>query len=676
MVETGFRVEETEVDFGRVLERTSAQKPVHLVSTGLGDLSLTMTATAPFSVDAGVELEGGGGATVAVTFDAPDAGEIEGTLTVTSPGGSVNVKLKGTSVHPLECVAAECRTSVYDLATHTCIETVRPDGSPCAPTSACLEQGQCLSGVCQGVARSCDDNNKCTIDGCAEGLGCVNGPRTCPPPAAPCRVAVCDPGSGCGEGQAPDGTPCGPTDCVRVNVCFAGGCVMMNTPDGFPCSPPTPCQGGGTCQQQVCKRPDAGVMQPELTLPIGGVPAQGRPMLLAFAGQLFGEVCGLRLPPVPLDGGVSADGGWLDGGFADGGLGCALFSYTNNGFERFTVRFLDGRERAFAHLANSGAALLDDGGLELRSLGTGALLSRYELPGPVGPKGIASSARGAPWLLAAVEDGGGAVLVRVEDGGLEPLAALDASVDRLALDEQGNAWVAGAALAGFVEAGDGGVLAEPRWFATAPSATGTLATASGYALVGSTQFIGSAPDAGLIASPGWLDDAGQPLRVHERFNLLSQGRAVVFYGRCPAPLMSCAPEDDQLRMRAFRLETGEVLDDAAIGPPRFAARVVEASMIELAGFPPAVAALVQLHADAGIASAYLQLTVGSMGDLTCPLPDNSDVAAASIGNGMLWAYLNRDGGAYLLEGYPLTGLPLGTSGWPLADGIAGQRRAR
>ncbi len=675
MVETGFRVDESEVDFGRVLEGESATKPVHIVSTGLGALSLELTATPPFDVDGGVELEGGGGVPVGVTFFALDAGAVEGTLTVTSPGGSVTVKLKGVSVHPLECVAPECRTSVYDLETDSCIQTVKPNGSDCTPTSACLEAGKCLGGVCQGVARSCDDNNKCTVDGCAEGMGCLNPPRVCPPPTAPCRVPVCDPGTGCGEMQAADFTICGGVDCDKVSWCLGGNCIIADTPEGFsPCSPPTPCQGPGACHNKVCVRPDAGVLQPDLSLPIGGAPPMGRPMLLPFAGMLFGELCGQRLPLVALDGGFDADGGALDGGFTDGGFGCALFSFTGNGFERFRVTFPDGHERAFLHLSSSGAALLDDGGLELRSLGTGELLTRYALAGAVSPKGVASTERGTPWLLEVAPDGG-TWLVRASDAGLETIASLDASVGRLALDEQGGAWVSSDTLAGYIAIGDAGLL-EPRWFATAPALTDTLATGSGFAVAGSAQFIASAPDAGLVTSPAWLDDAGMPLRVQERFNLAAQGRAVVFYGLCPAPLMSCAPEDDQLRMRAFLLSTGAIVEDVAIAPPRFGAQVVEATMIDLPGFPGAVGTLIQTHHDAGVASAYLQLSVGGRGDLVCPLPPRTDVAAAAIDNGVLWAYLSRDGGTYRLETYLLTGVPLETTGWPLADGLSGQRRAR
>lgn len=679
---TGFRIEETELDFGRVLENTSATRQVHVVSTGAGRLTLTLAATPPFGVDPGLELPGGGNVPVDVTFLAGPA-RVEGTLTVSSPGGDLTVKLIGTGVHPKDCIAsAPCHESHYDLESDTCIETVVPDGNDCTPTSTCLEKGQCLSGQCQGVARSCDDSNLCTIDGCAEGLGCVNQQRACPRPSDPCHVAVCNPASGCGEAQAADGTVCGSVDCISAHICTGGSCTTIATPDGFPCSPPTPCQGGGRCVMQQCKRPDAGVMQPELVLPIGGSPPVSRPMLLSFGGQLFGEVCGLPLAPlVPVrpDAGTSdagpsdagADAGSPDAGRFDAGFGCALISYTNNGFERFATPLGDGRERALLHVSNLGAVMLDaDGGIEVRSLATGDLrFGVFALPGAVVPRGVASSIRSDPWVVVTTD--AGSTLVRIDsDAGVEALLSLDASTPLLALDENGSAWLWGDRL-GVVMFDDAGLALAPQWQDTPDAATLTLAATQGVAFAGNTYL----SDAGFLHAQNWVDDAGIPLRVQERFTLLAQNRAVVFYRTCTRPLISCLPEDEELRLRAVSLLTGEVLDDARVAPPQLDARVVEASLLDLTGFPPGVAAVVQLRRDAG-ANALLQLTVGSMGDLSCPLPFGSDVAGAAIGNGYLWAYVNRDGGAYALEAYPLTGLPLTTSAWPLADGLSGQRRAR
>src|SRR5262249_52045713 len=157
------------------------------------------------------------------------------------------------------------------------------------------------------------DQNECTIDGCAEELGCVNATKPCPRPANPCHVATCGASTGCGETSAPDGMPCGTVDCVSANVCVLGNCITIQTPEGFPCSPPTPCQAEGRCTMGACKRPDAGVMAPELTIRVGGAPTSSRPMMLSYAGQLFAEICAL-----PVDAGA-ADAGSPDAGAPDGG---------------------------------------------------------------------------------------------------------------------------------------------------------------------------------------------------------------------------------------------------------------------------------------------------------------------------------------------------------------------
>ena len=68
--ETGFRIEETELDFGRVLEGTRPQKTVRVVSTGTAGLSLTLGATAPFEVQDELELPGGASVSVPVIFEA------------------------------------------------------------------------------------------------------------------------------------------------------------------------------------------------------------------------------------------------------------------------------------------------------------------------------------------------------------------------------------------------------------------------------------------------------------------------------------------------------------------------------------------------------------------------------------------------------------------------------
>jgi hypothetical protein len=679
--ETGFRVQEMTLDFGRVLEGQTASQDVHVSSTSQSDQTLALAITGPFTIpNASVNLPGGSMITVPVTFNAADM-PATGKLTVSGEDGGVDVILSGVGVIARDCLpTAPCRESTYDLPTDRCVETISADGANCTPTSTCLEGGQCRAGVCEGVARACNDANKCTVDGCAEGIGCVNSPITCPAPTAPCMIATCNPNAGCSQDFAPEGTPCGPIDCDAGFFCDGfGACLSLATPDNFPCSPPTPCQDIGHCVSHVCKRPDAGVMVPQLTLNVGGTPPSGRPMLLSFAGELFGEICSLPLP-VP-DAGLS-DGRTLDAGARDGGLTgdggtCALISYTNNGFERFTEKFADGRERALLHIALTGAAMLDDAGLELRSLANGAVLSRVELPGPVVPSGIASSSASEPWAVASVD--GGTLLVRViPDGGMQPLATLGQPLQLLGLDEAGGA-VMSSPSAGTVawvpSALDGGVTPAAAWAEPAPdAATATLATTNFFAGVHNRQLVRQ-DDAGIIATLDWTDDAGQPLRVLERFSLMSGLRTSAFYKLCPHPLMSCLPEQEELWLRSVSTVTGQIVEDARLAKNGADSAVVEAALLDLAGFPPGVLTLVQLHTDAG-PNAWLRLALNGVSDLACPFPPGSDIAGATIGGGLLWAYVQRDGGPWALEAYPLSGVSPSFSGWPLADGISGQRRAR
>ena len=57
-------------------------------------------------------------------------------------------------------------------------------------------------------------------------------------PTTPCRVARCDVTTGCATEEAPDGTLCGPDDCLatQVDVCISGSCVTRVRPDSGRCA--------------------------------------------------------------------------------------------------------------------------------------------------------------------------------------------------------------------------------------------------------------------------------------------------------------------------------------------------------------------------------------------------------------------------------------------------------
>jgi alpha-tubulin suppressor-like RCC1 family protein len=142
--------------------------------------------------------------------------------------------------------APACRHVEPDVSGHACVVSVAPDGERCS--DACLTEGTCHAGVCEGTARSCDDGDACTVDVCEAATGCGHVPRVCPAPADPCRAAACDPLGGCLEIVASDGTRCGPSDCVTAHVCIAGACVARPVPASAACAVSSLSAGyGHTC---------------------------------------------------------------------------------------------------------------------------------------------------------------------------------------------------------------------------------------------------------------------------------------------------------------------------------------------------------------------------------------------------------------------------------------------
>lgn len=140
-----------------------------------------------------------------------------------------------------------------------------PDGSSCDDRQFCTEPDSCVSGVCRGSERSCndalgctadrcdeatdqcvhtadhatcDDGNPCTADTCGadgscahaavpddERVTCDNG-NSCRPDS--CRAGMCTDGSDCADGcrSAADGTECDDSnDCTDDDVCGGGSCV-------------------------------------------------------------------------------------------------------------------------------------------------------------------------------------------------------------------------------------------------------------------------------------------------------------------------------------------------------------------------------------------------------------------------------------------------------------------
>ncbi|MHB8878486.1 MAG: hypothetical protein ACYC8T_32720, partial [Myxococcaceae bacterium] len=205
----------------------TARQALHVSNSGKASASVEPLTVQPFAT-AGAQLvvEGGGTVEVAVDFAPLSPGVAAGTLTL----GDFTVELRGEGLAIPECSTPNpCETSAFDVSASGCVVSIRPDGETCS--SGCLVTGQCSGGTCVGLAKDCGDGNACTTDACGEG-GCFHVPLTCPAPLGPCRLARCNPASGCGEETAPDGTLCGPDVCTAtlVDVCLNGQCVERTRP--------------------------------------------------------------------------------------------------------------------------------------------------------------------------------------------------------------------------------------------------------------------------------------------------------------------------------------------------------------------------------------------------------------------------------------------------------------
>jgi hypothetical protein len=116
-----------------------------------------------------------------------------------------------------------------------------PDGASCEDADPCTIDDRCTAGACAGASDpscACEMTSDCAAfgpdDACSGSLVCDAGycrldPSSrvvCPPPG-PCRVALCDPGTGaCSEALGMDRSPCDDTNpCTGSDACAAGHCV-------------------------------------------------------------------------------------------------------------------------------------------------------------------------------------------------------------------------------------------------------------------------------------------------------------------------------------------------------------------------------------------------------------------------------------------------------------------
>jgi hypothetical protein len=673
-----------EVDFGRVLEKTAAQKTVRLVADTRLPINVKATVAAPFGTpSAQFVVPGGADIEIEVNFLAGN-GPSMGTLFLVNADDETNVaeiRLKGLGVRPLECLPTKpCRDSKYDFATHACIESVSADETACDTQSLCLDKGRCFSGMCLGQARKCDDANPCTDDGCSMESGCVYVPHQCPIPANPCRAAVCNPTSGCADTTQPEGTPCGSLDCVTAHICALGVCQAIATPDGVPCSPELACLPAGTCKSQKCERPDAGTWIPDWTV---SLKSPSNKDLVFGAGNLFLSTCSAA-PDAGTDAGIDAgldagiDGGFdagevLDGGEqdasidaggdagpldagaldasvldasldsgVDGGL-CHLLSYTSTGFERFDYRLENNGPYEVSAVGSKFVVLNSNSGqFSLRSLSTGTQISSFSYGENVirndtvyqlDPSGTLSSVKTDAGMIPLVSLGQfGKTALNLKD----ELYTFDADAGRLLR----------------FSLRDGGVtsIQVVAPFFNALSVSGT------HVLLGH-QVVVTDRDGGLVFK---RLDAGVPFR-----SLQAQNIAAVFMQRC-RPLTSCVQYDNWLEM--YDLNTASSIAGSFIS--EFESAVLDATFINSPiGFPP-VAVVLEEQTDAGMKTVLTVLADGKR-SVKCELPNG--IKSVEWSDSRLFVVSASPDGGETLGAYPLKALQPLNSGWARPNSRSGTR---
>lgn len=637
-IDVGFRVEEESLDFGRVPELLSKTLNLTVVSTSRASVVVTVFTDGPFAVPARIEVPGGASEQLPVTFTARNTVS-GGLLTLRANEKEVTVRLLGEGVRPLTCLpSGPCAESRYEFESHRCVESVKADDSPCTPTSLCQENGRCLAGDCIGEERQCDDRNVCTSDGCSEAVGCVNSPRACPSSGNPCKVPVCDAEDGCGEANAVDGSPCGSIDCVFSNLCVLGVCRVLPTADGTLCAPPTPCQREGRCQNDVCVRPDAGVLQPDVVLPLPAPPPS--PRMLAHNGALFLQGC-------PGDG------------------GCQLVSFTQSGLERFVAPLDEGNPTHLVHVSERGLLVRTPPGLTAYSASTGEKLWDMPLDGPALDDGVALLASGELVVSVGGETDAGArphaLWFVSPDGGLRQKIALPGDGPaQVAGDVQGRAWALGPEGTLVRVSDDGGVESFGPF-----SAAASLSANAQRLWVGGRHFLPLDGDAGVAIA----DDAGfHP--IPESPGLLGGSRAYAFFEACEIPDTSCAPSERATWLRAFSVSDGQVQWEIRVLPANETRFLLEAAVMS----SEAIYAVTHSAPDGG-PSAQLQAFFEGERVFACPFPQGQVPVAALFEKNGLQAVVAVDGG-FALETFDLGNVSAAESHWPQRRGVSGTRRAR
>ncbi|MBL8924297.1 MAG: PQQ-binding-like beta-propeller repeat protein [Myxococcaceae bacterium] len=369
----------------------SRRERVVLTNRARASMTVTLATSPPFAIET-TELLVPGGADVelSITFSPVVAGAVEGALLV----DEVAIPLEGAGVAVPGCAAAGvCETVRFDPDTLACVREPKADGTACEDLLQCIEGGSCRAGACLGRAARCDDDNACSADACAVGLGCQHAPVECAAPTNPCLAPRCDPRLGCTTSPVQDGTACGAVSCELANVCLAGVCRAVVPPEGFTCAPASACRGEGQCRNRTCVTPAERELAPRWTYTSndGDFRFEG---VTDAQGNWYWVECGAGATP--------------------NGHRCSAVSRTADGLERFrTAVFgpgvLRGTTRHTQLLAGGRYVFVtNEGTLAAIDASTGALLwqrSLTALPSTTyrGIQELAEDGRGQLWVVLRSE---------------------------------------------------------------------------------------------------------------------------------------------------------------------------------------------------------------------------------------------------------------------------------
>ncbi|MBL8915612.1 MAG: hypothetical protein JNM17_33245, partial [Archangium sp.] len=219
-----------------------------------------------------------------VIFSPSTSGEFSAALQL----GELTIRLRGEGVFRETCTTNDpCAEAAWNDEAARCEVTPRTEGVTCS--TACVTNGQCISGTCVGSAATCDDGDACTVDACDSARGCTHSARACESDN-PCLAMRCDASQGCLSTDVEDGTSCGERDCSTAHICLSGACVERPVPNGASCGLSSYCQAGGVCVNGACSQPPARQLQLAWSRRISNARIDF-PGLVDSAGNLFWFEC-------------------------------------------------------------------------------------------------------------------------------------------------------------------------------------------------------------------------------------------------------------------------------------------------------------------------------------------------------------------------------------------------